>query len=742
MRQQEKQSSKTILAKILSQENITVNVVRQFKAEFNPKTRVLSMPAVRNDIPDSVINMLVAHEVSHALYTPFVSLDEECRLHHLNYSTLNIVEDVRIERLIKDDYPGLKREFVLAYKELLNRNAFKTRDLVINNMGLLDRLNLHAKCGSLLNVKFTSQEQVFVDLAFAAETWDDVVETSKAIARFLKQKKEPKQNNPLPLQMPVTDSDDTENSPEPDYENEDESEDESDDGDEDNRSDPDYENDDTENSPEPDYENEDESEDESNDNDDGVDNDEDNRSEPDYENSDENESKINDDNTTIPPEEDPITDDALETNKSRLFEYLDPNATPPKAYNIHIKSVDYKPLIVSYKDIRSIIDSEMLMADECWEEEHEDAYSRWGQPEARASNIFKLATGQHLHREYFNLNDTIIKYMVKEFNLKKSADQYKRATIAKTGELAENLLYSYRFNDDIFMKNTVFPEGQSHGMLLYLDWSGSMRTNLTHSLHQLYSILDFCKKVKIPFEVYAFAQKENNEILVEDEISIKSLQLLHFFSHKMTTEEHATMQRNLLFLAKYRAPNIPLLAMGGTPLNEAIVCAMSMVPDFQTSNKLEIVNTVFVSDGESNPLNFGGYAAHCDDLFFEDFKHNRVKAKGETLDITEKLLTLLQQNTKTNVIGFFLTDGVQPRFYKMLPKMSQSDVEAEFTNNGFLISSNAGYTDYFIINTHKMEIKKKEASKSVAELLFRNKKVLQDRILLNRFINLIAKQPF
>ena len=45
--------------------------------------------------------------------------------------------------------------------------------------------------------------------------------------------------------------------------------------------------------------------------------------------------------------------------------------------------------------------------------------------------------------------------MVKEFEMKKSADQYARAATAKTGTLDMGALHTYKFNDDLFKKVTT-----------------------------------------------------------------------------------------------------------------------------------------------------------------------------------------------------------------------------------------------------------------------------------------------
>ena len=62
--------------------------------------------------------------------------------------------------------------------------------------------------------------------------------------------------------------------------------------------------------------------------------------------------------------------------------------------------------------------------------------------------------------------------------MKKAADQYARASVSKTGSLDMGRLHTYKFNEDLFAKVTTLPGATNHGMVMYLDWSGSMASNL------------------------------------------------------------------------------------------------------------------------------------------------------------------------------------------------------------------------------------------------------------------------
>ena len=63
---------------------------------------------------------------------------------------------------------------------------------------------------------------------------------------------------------------------------------------------------------------------------------------------------------------------------------------------------------------------------------------------------------------------------------------------------------------------------KAHGMMMLLDWSGSMSDVLFNTVKQLINLVEFCRKVNIPYEVYFFTsersyhkKKANQLILVE-----------------------------------------------------------------------------------------------------------------------------------------------------------------------------------------------------------------------------------
>ena len=69
--------SKSLLAKLMSEENITVRHEKIETAYFDVKNRVLALP-IWQDMSNDLYDLLVGHEVGHALYTPEEGLLGSC----------------------------------------------------------------------------------------------------------------------------------------------------------------------------------------------------------------------------------------------------------------------------------------------------------------------------------------------------------------------------------------------------------------------------------------------------------------------------------------------------------------------------------------------------------------------------------------------------------------------------------------------------------------------------------------
>ena len=152
-------NSKDLLARLLANENLNVIRANVGTASFESITRTLTLPMWK-DMTNDVEEMLIGHEVGHALYTTTDHMEEPDFRAIQGY--MNVVEDVRIEKKIKNKYPGLRKAFITGYKELNEKDFFGVQGKDLSNLILIDRINLYYKCGINCGVKFSPAEMDFV----------------------------------------------------------------------------------------------------------------------------------------------------------------------------------------------------------------------------------------------------------------------------------------------------------------------------------------------------------------------------------------------------------------------------------------------------------------------------------------------------------------------------------------------------------------------------------------------------
>jgi hypothetical protein len=389
--------------------------------------------------------------------------------------------------------------------------------------------------------------------------------------------------------------------------------------------------------------------------------------------------------------------------------------------------------------------------------------------------------------------------MVKEFEMKKAADQYARAATSKTGSLDMSKLHTYKYNDDLFRKVTTLPGATNHGMVMVLDWSGSMMNNLIGTLSQMYNLIWFCRRTKIPFEVFAFSdvyggrnQRETfaNEFKAGD-LALINFHLLNFFSSNMTIAEEMDMMHILWMYAvrfsgyrDWRNEGFPYreaanISLGGTPLNEAIIATMDIVPKFKNDTGVQKVNTIFLTDGASHRLT-GVFDYSFDSRINEH--HETIKSVAnprryrepsskviitdpvvnktyEVTDMTSDLLRMLKGRVPgMNVVGFFIAgSGKSGRvdkntlYYLLDGTVSRQEImeKVKFLNkNKYLSLTQLGYDEYYVLpggDSLKTENETLDdeligAGKAKLKTAFgkMSKGKLASRQLLNKFVGMVA----
>ena len=175
---------KSQLAKLLATEDLVVEHKDINTAQFNVQTRVLTLP-MWDKASNFVYDMLVGHEVGHALYTPNEDPPQD-----VPHSFINVTEDARIEKLMKRKYAGMSKTFFRGYKELNSEDFFELENVDLNKMNLADKANLYFKIGNFHDIDFNLAERQIIDMISAAETFSDAVDAARALYEFCKEKKE------------------------------------------------------------------------------------------------------------------------------------------------------------------------------------------------------------------------------------------------------------------------------------------------------------------------------------------------------------------------------------------------------------------------------------------------------------------------------------------------------------------------------------------------------------------------
>ena len=461
-------NAKSQLAKLLATENITVQHSAAAKtAMFDVKNRVLILPVWR-EMSNDLYDMLVVHEVGHALDTPAdgwmdalkdiatrVTGSASNKALAAVKGFLNVIEDARIDKRQKRRFPGARRNYVKGYAELIEKDFFGTKTKDVNSMSFIDRLNIYFKGGAMSGIKFSAEEKIMVDRVDAAETFDEVMALTEEIFGWSKSKQEQDE--------PETDMDDMRAkggmSDEDDYDFSDESDDEDFGDDDENYS--------------------------SGRGDDSDDEDEDDgkSDSDDTEAGDGDDKRDSDDPLNVGAKsEDDIPESETEKAWQKNQDDLVVKSDEEYVYVKIPRPTKYEQVVNDYKVV--LADQRKCIAG-FWNQD-------W------------LKTVRQELQKFKSEENASISFMVKEFEMRKSADEHSRTSVAKTGVIDTNKLHSYRYNDDLFRRITTVASGKNHGFVMFVDWSGSMDLHLKRTVKQLLSLTMFCKRVQIPFEVYSF----------------------------------------------------------------------------------------------------------------------------------------------------------------------------------------------------------------------------------------------
>lgn len=777
--------SKSQLAKLMATENLIIQHQKLRTAKFDPVNRILYLPIWQN-MTGFVYDLLCGHEVGHALYTPpqgwhDVVVDKSKPKSYKHF--LNVVEDARIEKKIQRRYPGLRSCFKQAYEKFFDEDFFGVAGRNINNLPFIDRLNLFTKSQYTRNIQFKDVELDFISEVKNAETWEDVVDITNRIFDYSKDEQyEMQQQNDFSYSF----SDDQSMGDPDEY---------------------DYDYDEIEDGEKSksksSQKSDDESVDDGEESDSETDESSDEGKESDSKSSKEKESdekteeeqdnqlnKINRDKESCDSERDQFvptceTDEKYRENENNL---LDP------------KSKDYLYLNIPKPYLENIVTP--------WKRVQEQMTQHW-------DSLFDVNNYKPNNYKYYNpmpnininelitdfklKNEKYVSLLAKEFEMRKAANCYAKNKISTTGDLNINKLAQYRIDDNIFRKIMSVPKGKKHGLILLLDYSGSMSDKMEGSIEQIIVLAMFCRKVNIPFRVYSFS--DSIKIALTDkkmdpktasvlkrppqftqnvnELALRSVMLREYLNNEMTNSEFSKSIRNMILLKRsYDVYNEnylmrpPSEELTNTPLTQGIFAMTEVMKEFKKINNLDITSLIVVHDGDAdaNPHYFDGrtsqstsqYVTHTHNVIVQNKKSKfqyslNDKKQGDSSKMLSAALEYFKHETKSKIFGFFILENHAYRIKQSLYRryrdkdgnsLNYDNVKEyikKLREEKFLESYNDGYDAFYmlsgdnIIEDDELEIDD-NASKSKIINAFKkfNKKRQINRVLVNKFIQGIA----
>ena len=577
------------LAKLLATEDLIVESKKVETACFNVHTRVLTLP-MWDKASNNVYDALVGHEVGHALFTPDSNWFEEI---DIPMGIVNVVEDARIEKMMKRKYAGLSKTFYSGYHELSDSDFFKIQGKNLNTFNFADRVNLYYKIGNYNDIPLKNdREKELLSMVGATETFEDVLDVSKLLHEYCKQeiedmKKELEQKMEEEEQAQMFGGSGSglggssdENS------------------DEEINNDTQYQVVDAE--------------------------------EEDDESDFEDQPSSNISISQIPAAELDAAIQKIEggeggieissaTELDRSIQNLNKSDSVQNEY-FELPQVNTGHIIIDNAHIHKCIELE-------WSEQITNKKTHQYLESEYDPSKYVLESLNDARKDFKDFKKSAqkeVNYLVKEFEMKKSASAYARAATSRTGVLDTTKLHTYKYNEDLFKKVTVLPDGKNHGLVFILDWSGSMNSVMLDTVKQLYNLIWFCRKIQVPFEVYAFTNcypNPNTKTSYEVKEGVAqidgSFSLMNLLTHKVNTKTLESQMENIYLIAKALAwqytnyYNIPLgMGLSGTPLNETLVCLHEILPQFKKDNQVEKVQCVILTDGEAHPLRFHHEFSH------------------------------------------------------------------------------------------------------------------------------------
>lgn len=311
---------------------------------------------------------------------------------------------------------------------------------------------------------------------------------------------------------------------------------------------------------------------------------------------------------------------------------------------------------------------------------------------------------------------SVVNYMASVFERRKRARDFKKVQESKTGVLDTNRLHQIFHNEDVFLTKMVVPECKNHGFIFLLDCSGSMSGIFKTALMQLFTLVSFCKKTSIPFEVYGFTDGRTafNSGLFNGKLG-GQFKLIEIATSKMTLKK---------IIKNFDA--VSNISLSGTPLSEAILGLIPIAEKFRQTHRIDKLNIISLTDGGCTNRN--RYKAIVDRKTGTYYSTGANICNGT--DNTSALYKVLKARTNANIVAYFVVDN-----YSQINYYVDSSVKNKETYDGFVKVTNWGGVDtcYYID-------KKSLTFKVLNENSTFNQRtnITKNRVLTDKFIESIS----
>jgi len=700
------QTSKSILAKLLASENITVSHQNVKTAYFDLKNRTMVLP-VWKDMDGDLYDLLTGHEVGHALNTPQQGWHNEVAESDRKFKDfLNVIEDARIEKLVKRKFPGLSKSFARAYASLYERDFFGIKKLKdLSKLTLIDRINLRFKMGAHVVVEFNDFEREIVREVEAAETWDQVVDIARRVYDYTKKNEQDKVQNKQDLQEQMQEERQQDQQDSGEYDDADDDSDYEDDIDGNDDSDLDEESDGTD----------------AEDSQDQTESDEESDSEQYASGGDSPEEEQEDED-----EPQSVTDRNFRQREQELV-----NETG-KIFMYELPDVVLENIILPNTEV--VNDLEVFFRAQV-----ADPNRRYGHHGIAYDTVVQKCV-----RKFNTNNKKVIMHILKEFEMRKKASEYARTQTARTGELNMNVLHKYRFSNDLFKKITVVPKGKNHGFIMFVDMSGSMHDILRNTIEQMLVLASFCKLAKVPFEVYGFSDdvydnkklremvKKNRFVsnpTVDMTMTSSWFHLKHLIGSSLSPVQYRRAFNAMCVVAnehgrEYNYSNNDSdhgcwqynwdssgFGLNGTPFLETLLASRGIITAFQNKHQLDVCNVVYLTDGEGgNNLNYppmstesGFYDDRRKSVVYLIDKKTKKKVKLPNFHYMQAAITeLVADVTGCKHLGFFVGNkkSIQRDMKYLIDGKSSLDQDTarkNFREHNYFVVDRLGYDKYFYV---------------------------------------------